>query len=214
MFRKNNKNVNRLSLDRSLLDHDYLYNKDIFNNSRNFNNPEKSNEKKSKFEEYRRINLKLNCDQKEKDIDKSSNFDEFKKEYSSIMKNYNCNLKNSKNFANVSQNSSFSPEVTNFITKYKNRSHNFENSMMYANVIDEEYKDPIESFIALDNNKKVFGNIMNASSIRLQQKFLEVTDKNKSLDKIIYKKIKITNVAQKNFDLLNVHEKTNRKILK
>jgi hypothetical protein len=208
MFRKENKVEKRISLDRSILEHDYLYKKEnIFNNSRITS---ELSDSPVKFRHFRNLSPKFQQGLRNRTTMKSTQFEEYKKEHTSMLKNYKLNsIGNNKYSINSSILNSSSPEISKFMGVYKTISFHLENSMININALEEDYKSPVESFIVLDQNKKIFEKVVNNASLRLKQKFEEESEKQLELQRINYKRVKVTNVAPKNIDILNVHEKNN-----
>jgi hypothetical protein len=201
MFRKNNKSVvNKQIHERSITNSDFSHSKDIFNHSRNPSFPQHL------------ISFKMNNIRKWEDKidenDKSMNFDEFKKENVSLMKNYKISCVSKTNSTNISSCFSYGSGFAKS-DKARNRSQYNESNIIYTNAVDEEFRSPKESFIILDNNKKIYEKIINLGISRLKQKIIEENDKYKSCDEVLNKRIKVTYVNPKKIDMKSAKEKGN-----
>ena len=157
-----------------------------------------------------RLNSKLKNDNIER---KNLTFDEYKIEVNTIMKDYKFN-NFGKKYSVVEDKLNYSiPEVSKFMKNFRNSNKSVDSSFVKTNAIAEEYKNPIESYIVLDHNKRIYENLINSVSFRHQQKYIEISNKIgiNSCGKQP-KRLKITSIIPKNVDLfVNVPENSNCK---
>lgn len=206
MFRKDHNPTKKLGMNKSIAENDYLHKKDFsLNVSRNV--PSKAISPIKKMVLRRVSQVEDNYDSGLDINDKSMNFDEYKKEYNTMLKNYIQNTTSKTSAFNIKSINTASPEVSRLMIPNRNKSNNVENFFINTNVLEEDFHNPVESFIILESNKKLIEKVINSTTIRLKQRFLEENKKNKSFEGTANKKIKITNVVPKNLDLISVQEK-------
>lgn len=201
MFRKNNKSVgNKHIHERSIIDCDLVHSKDSVIHSRN-----------PSFQEPL-ISSKLNnfgkCEDKGNENDKSLNFDEFKKVNVSIMKNYKTSSVSKTNSTGVTNCFSYGSGFGKF-TNARNLSRFNESMIIQTNAVDEDFRSPKDSFVILDNNKKIYEKVLNLGISRLKQKYEEENEKHKSCEEVSNQRIKVTFVNSKKIDLQGAKEKGN-----